>query len=237
MTIIGLSLILVSLDTVAPIPKLKATPDLKLETEITTGLHRYRVYYVSKSTKSVLGLDYYGDGSRYGNIHLDMPAALVKFETKMPDGYPLGEEARILNVPGTYMMQAIVGGVQIRLDVQGVRKTVNGRATFENITTFDGPFCIAAMRQFSARVAGKRGKAGASFTASGTGVKYEKLTSFTGLDGKWPNASRVRAKVNGKDLIFVLGANGVKKNGVWQSLGDSPMVIGSDLYVPKAALQ
>lgn len=238
MTVISVALILISADVVAPLPKLAPSEDFMLQNEISTGLHRYFASYVSKKTRSVLEFDYSGDGSLYGKIRLDALASPQQYQTQMPDGYPLGEDARIVRSPGQYFVQAIVGGVQMRLHARGVVERTNGRPTFAELTENDGSpgAWIAILRQFSARVAGKRGKASESFVAAGSGIEYEKLTTFAGLDGKWPNASRVVTKVNGKELVFVLGANGVQKNGVWQNLGDSPMVIGTDLYVPKAAL-
>ncbi len=154
---------------------------------------------------------------------------------ELPDGYPLGFRARMITTPYDYRIDTFLpdGIATLRFSLGTIDPKLDRGSRIFNETHSNG---LIAFRQFCAKLSAYRAGNGDSFQAKVTKVEFQKVTKFETLDGVWPNASRVRIKKNGNELIFVLGALGYMKNGFWQDLKDAPIVKDDELFVPSSSL-
>ncbi len=171
------------------------------------------------------------------NSFMEPAAENLGISVGTQDGYPLGLRARTITDDRYYIIEAYLpnGYASFRY-TRALEATTNLDPASPNFIAARSDWSIA-FRQFCARLAGFRAGSGDSFRSKLTEVEFQKVTQFESLDGVWPNASQVRIVKGGNELIFVLGANGYKKNGVWQDLQDAPIVRNDELFVPSSAIK
>ncbi len=165
-----------------------------------------------------------------GEVGKEPPA----ISEKLVDGYPLGIRAQTFSYDRYYRIEAFLPDsfASFRWYMPKNDKIASGNQNFIPARSN----WLIAFRQFCARLAAYRAGNGDAFQAKVTKVEFQKVTKFETLDGVWPNASQIRIKKNGNELIFVLGALGYKKNGTWQDLKDAPIVKNDELFVPSSSL-
>lgn len=155
---------------------------------------------------------------------------------KLVDGYPLGLRSQTFSEDRWHIIEIFLPDGFASFRFFRMKDHERGTSRTPNSATFWSNWLIA-FRQFCAKLSAYRAGNGDTFQAKVTNVEFQKVTNFESLDGVWPNASQVRIKKNGNELIFVLGALGYKKNGFWQDLKDAPIVKNDELFVPSSSLQ
>ncbi len=169
----------------------------------------------------------------------DDPAAPLKGVSEVsPDGFPLGSRFRLISNPGMFTIEAFLpdGIASLKVARAPTPEEPNPGRDKSDFGK-DSKKWLQIFRQYSAQIAARRALSTSTFTAEGTGVEFKKVTDFESLDAAWPNTSKVKLRRNGSELIFVFGASGYKKDGVWKTLSDGPMVRGTELLVPSSSLE
>lgn len=171
--------------------------------------------------------------------NFDAPAAPLKGVSEVsPDGFPIGSRFRLVSNPGMFTIESFLPDGIASLKVSRAPTTERPNPA-QDKTDFgkDSAKWVRFFRQYSAQIAARRASSTSTFTAKVTDVEFKKIAEFESLDAAWPNTSKVRLRKNGNELIFVLGANGYKKDGVWKTLSDGPIVRGTELFVPSSSLE
>ncbi len=155
---------------------------------------------------------------------------------KLVDGYSLGLRAQTFSVERLHRIETFLPDGFASFSFYGTKGHQGVASSKPNSVAARSKWLIA-FRQFCARLAAYRAGNGDSFQAKVTKVEFQKVTKFESLDGVWPNASQVRIRAKDGERIYVLGANGYKKNGIWQELNDAPIVKNDELFVPSDSLR